>query len=157
MFWRFVLLTAIALLTACASTPPTTVSTDAVHEYCGDYFIYSLCASDYTGDGEVDAVYFIDTKEIFLFRPEAEELASSKLPFHQCAFPMDEELMLASNRLLEIDDDTSYFRKSQIKSGLFTNYLRYAPRVNKCNNEHGKEIETVDDDFHDFDYDDYDD
>ena len=99
-----------------------------------------MCAADYNHNGNVDAFYFEDTKEVFLYREEAQTLVKQYRNFHICAQIIDEELAESADKLLAIDEDTSYLKVAAIKSDLLVNYLRYTPRVNRCNKEHGREI-----------------
>ncbi len=106
-------------------------------EYCDRYFVYQMCAKDFTGDGVVDAMYFEDSKDIFMYREEYKGLVEKYNPFHVCAQIMDDKLTEASSALLTITEDTSLLKRSELKSSIFINYMRYAPDINKCNQENG--------------------
>jgi len=106
-------------------------------EYCDRYFVYQMCTKDFTGDGVVDAMYFEDTKDIFMYREEYKKLIEQYHHFHVCAQIMDEKLTKAGSELLTINENTSLLKRSELKSSIFVNYMRYASDINKCNREHG--------------------
>ncbi|WP_460233603.1 hypothetical protein [Aurantivibrio plasticivorans] len=152
----------IALLAGCSSTPQQTVFEPAVRdEYCSRFFLYRMCAEDFTDNGSVDAVYFEDEREVFLYIEESADVIAKHLAFHPCAQIIDEPLSISSDKLLRFDEDTSYWRETDVKAEIFGHYLRYVDRVSQCNKEKGliTEQESDDsgfDDFDDFEDDEYD-
>ena len=133
------------LLCACASTPP---SNNAVTDlYCARYLFYAMCAQDVTADGQTDFVYFEDSNEIFLFNEKLVKLVPANLKLHKCAQSMDAPLIGATSLLLTVDDDTSFMRRTEIKNGIFYHYMRYVPRISRCNRQFADAQETEEDDF----------
>ncbi|MGH1470180.1 MAG: hypothetical protein ACRBCS_03245 [Cellvibrionaceae bacterium] len=108
-------------------------------EYCDRYFVYQMCAKDFNGDGIVDGMYFEDSKDIFMYREAEKKLVAQYHSFHVCAQIMDEKLTNASSALLTIDDNTSLLKRSELKSSIFVNYMRYANDINRCNKLHGND------------------
>lgn len=142
----------VLLLSACsnqrlAETPvelPTESAQKAVTEssYCDNYFVYQMCAQDINEDGQVDYMYFNDSKEIFM---QSAELAarSARTPWeqlnieaasgmHRCVQTMDNELQQAASALLTINEDTGAFTKTKIKTRLMLSYGRYMGDINRC-------------------------
>lgn len=132
-------------LSACSTAPSTNNSVGEI--FCDRYFVYPMCAQDITGNGRTDLVYFEDSQEIFLFNEKLVSLAPTNLSMHECAQVMDKKLIDAASRLLTIDEDTSFFRRREIKNGIFYHYMRYLPRVSKCNPDIEPLEEEIEDDF----------
>lgn len=147
----------IASISGCSSNQVMFDSALNTKEYCDRYFAYQMCAKDFTGNGVVDGMYFEDSRDIFMYREESKELLQEFHNFHICAQAMDEKLTEASSALLEIDEDTSLIKRSELKSSIFLNYMRYASAINQCNSEHGnKQFDPdAEDDFGLPDDDDY--
>ena len=142
---------ALAALSGCSSVPqtPPTARTQAQSQaqYCGDYMSYAMCVRDIDRDGEVDLIYFADTREIFMIAPgydrgelKIAEHHHDSLPreeygglgIHRCLQPMDNAMRNASSQLLELSDDAGLLRRTQVKSRLLLNYARYLPAINRC-------------------------
>ncbi|MGI1678052.1 MAG: hypothetical protein K6L75_04925 [Cellvibrionaceae bacterium] len=118
-------------------------------EYCDRYFVYRMCAKDFDGDGIVDGMYFEDSNDIFMYRETEKKLVENYHPFHICAQVMDQKLTDASSALLGINEDTSRLKRSELKSSIFVNYMRYASAINQCNKKYGNDNfdMTEEDDF----------
>lgn len=144
----------LILLGACSSTPLDLSRLPPNSRYCDRYFIYRMCAQDLSGDGAVDALYFEDTKEVFLYKPESKNLVVNNLALHRCVQVMDDGISAVSDQLLQITEDTSFFQKADIKAKLMAHYLRYAPKIQKCNEALGIVQTEQEDDFGDFGVDD---
>ncbi len=167
---RFFLLLPL-MLAACAAPPSVKHDSDtaAVVEsapewaaarkpvytlYCDNFFIYEMCAKDIDNNGDVDLVYFSDSKEIFLYREDVQAAVSADLSFHTCAQPMDEELAAIGSELLYISDDMSFFERLEIKRRMLTSYARYKPQINACRKENGIVDSSVNSNFGDENFDD---
>ena len=139
----------LVLLTLCAcSHQPLQFQT--THKlYCDRYLIYRMCAIDVTDNGQADFLYFEDSDQIFLFNPDETNLVPNNLSMHKCAQSMDEPLIEATSRLLTVNDEMSFFEKSEIKNKIFFHYMRYIPRINHCNRAAGEQDDDAseEDDF----------
>ncbi|NIB44953.1 hypothetical protein HBA55_35570 [Pseudomaricurvus alkylphenolicus] len=115
----------------------------AVHDlYCDRYLIYDMCALDVDSDGTADALYFEDTKEVFMYDKEHELRIVGEFGLHPCAQIMDQEMKGASNRLLTISDFMPLSQKLGIKKQLFSSYRRYSPKVDACQSAIASRDET---------------
>ena len=139
-------------LAGCANTPdsdqvrqdPTTT------EYCDNYLIYEMCVRDVDHNGDVDLMYFADTREIFMLSPEYKNAEFANFTRHECLQPMDDEMRAASSQLLYIQNDTSLLKKTQLKSRLLLNYTHYLPEISRC--MHDSNVADSSDDFGDEDF-----
>lgn len=125
----------VLLLGGCASAPLDLTQAPATSRYCDRYFIYRMCVQDIGGDGEVDLMYFEDTMEVFMYRPESTDGVKARLVMHPCAQIMDQGLGDVSTQLLYITDDTGFFQKAELKSELISHYMRYSSKINACNEQ----------------------
>ncbi len=145
MIARFVLVLTIIFLSACSTTPPT--GTNFSQVFCDRYLIYPLCAQDITGNGRTDLVYFEDSREIFLFNQKHSNSLPNNLTMHKCAQRMDRPLIDATSLLLTVNEETGFFRRAEIKNGIFLHYMRYLPRVSRCTPEPAPMDLELEDDF----------
>ena len=120
------------LLASCSSSDIAEVR-PATSEYCDNFLVYDMCARDTNRDGVVDVVYFTDTDEVFMYREGMEGLFPRNLEVHQCAQPMDEDLVATTSRLFFINDETSFLETQDIKGSMMIKYISYMPRVSACN------------------------
>ena len=128
-------------LGACSHQPQQEYAGNTV--YCDRYLIYRMCAIDVSHNGQADFLYFEDSAQIFLFDPERVNLVPANLTMHKCAQSMDEPLINATSRLLTVNDEMSFFERSEIKNKIFYHYIRYVPRINRCNRAAGNQDESV--------------
>ena len=136
----------VVVLSACSHQPQKKF--DAVTNlFCDRYLIYRMCALDVTDNGQTDFLYFEDSREIFLYDPQGSATIPVNLIMHECAQSMDAPLIDATSLLLTVNEEMGFFRKSEIKNKIFYHYMRYVPRINRCNRERNKQEEyDVDDD-----------
>ncbi len=106
---------------------------------CDTWFIYELCAQDYTGDGQFDLLYFDDTKEILMYRPGTREVVQEVLPLHVCAREMGQTTVDAGSAWLYAPEDASVFEILGYKRQLAADYLAAQDEVRECNKQHGIE------------------
>lgn len=145
MLYRVALFPLTLIVVACSSTPTQYA---AVHDvYCDKYLFYPMCAQDISGNGQTDFVYFEDSKEIFLFNQHFLADKPEHLIVHECAQSMDDPLIDAASQILTVSDDTTFLRRSEIKNRIFYHYMRYLPRINRCNESLAEFDENVEDDF----------
>lgn len=151
---RFSAFITLLLIAGCSTTPTQDDSAQAVpkpnQRYCTTYFIYEMCAYDVNADGHADALYFNDTKEVFMYDVAQQLPLYDELPFHPCVHIMDEDLREASTRLLYIYEDTSFAKKTKVKAQLINQYLRYSGSVSACEKEYKKSLPKDTEHFDDF-------
>lgn len=129
------LLCASAILCGCTAatrserSSPQTVDADT---YCDRYLAYDMCVRDLDGNGEVDVMYFADTREVFMLTEAYRRRDIQDLTLHRCVQVMDDRVTQASSALLAIDDNTPSLQRAQVKSRLMLNYARYYPRIDRC-------------------------
>lgn len=130
------------LFCACSHQPtsPNAVST----LFCDRYLFYRMCAVDVSQNGRTDFIYFEDSREIFLFDQKKLSLVPTDLTLHTCAQSMDEPLLDATALLLTVNDEMSFFQRSEIKNKIFYHYMRYVPRINRCKRA---DVDTNNDNF----------
>lgn len=145
MIFRITVIVVVFFLSACSSTPPTNATFSQV--YCDRYLIYPLCAQDISGNGRADLVYFEDSSEVFLFNQKFSKKLPAHLSMHECAQVMDNPLIDATSLLLTVNEDTGFFRRAEIKNGIFLHYMRYLPRVSRCNPQVEPYDLEIEDDF----------
>ena len=146
----------VLLLSACSQQPQLPVDANA-HVYCDRYLLYRMCALDVSNNGQTDFLYFEDSAEIFLFDPKKTNNVPTYLTMHKCAQSMDTSLIDATSLLLTVNDDMSFFRRTEIKNKIFYHYIRYVPRINRCNKEkkQNEDLLAEEDGFGDLDNDDF--
>ena len=144
LLYRVGLLSTV-LLCACSSTPTQYPAVNTL--YCDRYLFYPMCALDVTDNGVTDFVYFEDSQQIFLFNQQLVNQKPDYLVLHKCAQSMDKPLINATSQLLTVSDNTNFLRRSEIKQGIFYHYMRYLPRINRCNNNFAGANESEEDDF----------
>lgn len=125
----------VCLLSACSSQ--TTQTTDNTPQtvnsiYCDSYFVYDMCAVDFDKNGEIDFMYFQDSDEIFMTNPYFPKENLPLKPLHRCVQPMDDGMIVASTRLLSIDEKTSAIETAQIKSRLLIAFIRAQGKMDTC-------------------------
>ena len=118
------------LLTSCTSSLDMTRPVSDF--YCDNFLIYEMCAQDLDQDGEVELVYFTDSKEVFLYRDGSETGLPGTLSMHRCAQPMNDDIVRNTSRLFYISDETTYLERSDIRGSLMMSYVSYLPRVAGC-------------------------
>ncbi|WP_439107950.1 hypothetical protein [Congregibacter sp.] len=116
-------------LAGCASTPDDLRPPGK--EHCESFFIYVLCISDFDVDGQVDYMYFDDTKEIFMYADSMLSELVDVMPLHACAVPMRENTRDLSSQLLYSDDLTLSARLA-VKAKLAVSYRAAQPAINAC-------------------------
>ncbi len=99
---------------------------------CDTYIFLSMCVRDLIGDGEVDIVYFTDTREIFMYREGMREEVGHVMPFHQCAVTLSEDMQATTNRILG-RSDMSLNEELSITRALIANYMAAKPSIDACN------------------------
>jgi len=139
-FVPIILLLSLLLLSACANQRQNTAA--VTNLYCDRYLLYRMCTLDATANGRADFIYFEDSQEIFLFDPDTTTFIPENLTMHHCAQSMDTALLNATSLLLTVNDTMSFFERSEIKNKIFYHYMRYLPRVNRCNNEKNDSEDT---------------
>ena len=144
LLYRVGLLSTV-LLCACSSTPTQYPAVNTL--YCDRYLFYPMCALDITNNGVTDFVYFEDSQQIFLFNQQLVSRKPDHLMLHECAQSMDKPLINATSQLLTVSDNTNFLRRSEIKNGIFYHYMRYLPRINRCNRALQTYDENREDDF----------
>lgn len=146
----------LLLLGACAAPAPreeASAETPAAQTpeprslYCDSFMIYDMCAQDVDGDREVDFLYFDDTKEIFMITEQYQDQTFPGLIRHKCLQILNDGIRNTSTTILNLPDDASRLRRSQLKSRLLAGYAYYLPTINKCMGE-----EELDDDFGESDF-----
>ncbi|WP_439102070.1 hypothetical protein [Congregibacter sp.] len=140
MVFRF--LTAVlfsAVLSACVSTPENTRPPGV--EHCESFFIYVLCISDFDADGQVDYMYFDDTREIFMYADSMLRDLDGVLPLHACAIPMSESTRDLSSQLL-YSDDIGLSARLAVKAKLAVSYRAAQPAVDACNTSQNPSSQT---------------
>jgi len=145
MHYRQFLILSALLLCSCGTTPVANPNLSSL--FCDRYLIYPMCTQDVTGNGRADFVYFEDSQEIFLFNRKLVRQVPSHLTMHECAQTMDRKLIDATSLLLTVNDETGFFRRAEIKNGIFFHYMRYLPRVARCNPQVMPADKDAEDDF----------
>lgn len=115
--------------------------------YCDSFMIYDMCAQDVDGDREVDFLYFDDTKEIFMITEQYQGQSFPGLTRHKCQQILNDSIRNTSTTILNLPEDASRLRRSQLKSRLLASYAYYLPTINKCMGE-----EELDDGFGESDF-----
>lgn len=135
------------LLVACSHQPQ--VNDAVTNLYCARYLLYRMCALDVSGNGQTDFLYFEDSEQIFLFDENKLNKVPNYLTLHECAQSMDPPLIDATSALLTVNDEMSFFRRSEIKNKIFYHYMRYVPRINRCKNDlaDSQDLMAEEDDF----------
>lgn len=121
-------------LTGCAGIPEDdAVGARPVGELrCESFFIYDLCVADLDRNGDVDYMYFDDSREIFMFEPTMRADLARVLPFHPCAIPMSDNNRRYSSQLL-YSDSLSFSQRLSVKAKLAVSYRAAQPAVSACN------------------------
>lgn len=112
--------------------------------YCARYLIYDLCAIDLDHNGSTDALYFDDTKEVFMYDLLYEARVLTQFDMHPCAQIMDDGMKAASTQILTIQDDTPFLEKLSIQKTLIEQYSRYTPKVRACKESFANSLEEED-------------
>lgn len=129
MFRCLTLLFVALLLGGCATTPDDV--RPAGKEHCESFFIYVLCISDLDMDGQVDYMYFDDTRDIFLYAEDMLNQVTQVLPLHPCAIPMSENTRDLSSRLL-YSEGLGISAKLALKGKMAVSYRAAQPAVDAC-------------------------
>jgi hypothetical protein len=108
-----------------------------------------MCAIDVFSDGQTDFVYFEDSQQIFLFDQQLLASIPAFLSLHECAQSMDDPLINATSALLTVNDEMGFLRRAEIKNNIFYHYMRYIPRINRCNRTMTGNDEDSSEDFED--------
>lgn len=119
----------ILWLGACASAPDDGRPPGA--EHCESFFIYVLCISDLNTDGQVDYMYFDDTREIFMYADSMLGQLRNVLPLHACAVPMSAGTRDFSSQLL-YGDDLGVSARLAVKGRLAVSYRAAQPAIDAC-------------------------
>ena len=138
------------LLTACGGLEEKTTSNGKGKLVCDTWFIYELCAQDYTGDGQLDLLYFDDTKEILMYRMGTRELVQEVLPLHVCARAMEQTTVDAGTKMLYAGPEISFIELLGYKRTLAADYLAAQDEVRACNKANGIDAplgDPAEDDF----------
>lgn len=109
--------------------------------------IYDMCAKDVNDDRQADFLYFDDTKEIFMIAEEFQDQTFAGLTRHKCLQILNDSIRDTSTAILNLPDDVSRLRRSQLKSRLLAKYAYYLPTINRCMGE-----EDLDDGFGESDF-----
>lgn len=130
MLKQIIVLLLTVWLGACANTgdqarPPGT-------ERCESFFIYVLCISDLDSDGQVDYMYFDDTREIFMYAESMLSALANVLPLHACAIPLSDNTRKYSSQLL-YNDALGISARLATKAKLAASYRAAQPAVDACN------------------------
>ena len=129
---QLVLLSLVAIMAGCASTPETAPRQANSTTICDSYLILSMCVQDLQGDGTVDMVYFTDTNEAFMYQDGKQGEVAEVMPFHRCAVPLDEGMQATTNRILN-RSDLSLSEELDITRELISNYVAAKPTIDACN------------------------
>ena len=128
---RFLPVAFSAIVMGCQSLPEGARPANAL--YCDNFMVYGMCARDMNKDGEVDFVYFEDSKQAFMFRRGAERLFPRNLEMHPCATPMDEDVVTTTSRVFFVDEETTLLEKTDIRGNLMLKYMAALPEITACN------------------------
>jgi hypothetical protein len=101
--------------------------------YCDNFLVYKMCARDMDRDGIVEFVYFEESEVVFMWREGARDDIPADMEIHQCAEAMPSELVVTTNRVFFVDDETSYLERQDIRGGMMIEYITALPRVAACN------------------------
>jgi hypothetical protein len=126
---RTTILLLVLWLGACASTPGNVRPPGK--EHCESFFIYVLCISDLDADGQVDYMYFDDTREIFMYADHMLSQLNDVLPLHACAIPMSDRTRDYSSQLL-YGDDLGISARLVVKGKMAVSYRAAQPAVDAC-------------------------
>lgn len=129
MFRSLTLLFFTLWLGACATTPDDV--RPAGKEHCESFFIYVLCISDLDMDGQVDYMYFDDTRDIFMYAESMLTQVTEVLPLHPCAIPMSASTRDLSSQLL-YSDGLGISAKLALKGKMAVSYRAAQPAVDAC-------------------------
>lgn len=110
--------------------------------------IYDMCAKDVNGDQQADFLYFDDTKEIFMIAEEYQDRSFRGLSRHKCLQILKDSIRDTSTAILNLPDDASRLRRSQLKSRLLAQYAYYLPTINRCMGEDDLDDEFGESDFY---------
>ncbi|MFK7978294.1 MAG: hypothetical protein AB8C02_19320 [Halioglobus sp.] len=128
-----VVLTVVALVSGCASSPPEPAEDRAVGKaVCDTYIILSMCVEDIDLDGTVDMVYFTDTLEAFMYQDGKKSEVEQVMPFHRCAVPLNEGMQTTTNRILNRANLT-FSQELDITRKLLASYRAAKPEIDACN------------------------
>lgn len=132
MFSRslFVLLCAASVV-SCRSYPNGERPSNAL--YCDNFMVYEMCARDMNRDGVVEFVYFQESQQAFMYRPDAERLLPRGLEMHPCATEMDEDVVRTTSRVFFVDEETTLLEKTDIRGSLMLKYMAALPEITACN------------------------
>jgi hypothetical protein len=96
---------------------------------CGSFFVYDMCMTDARGDQRVDYIYFADSKEVFMYRPDVS--LPGELPLHRCAMVMREDVVVHSSSLL-YGEDLGLLEEMDVKRKLLLSYMAAKSDVDGC-------------------------
>jgi len=121
------------LLGACSSSSTRDMSKASPQNlYCDNYLSYRMCVQDTSGNGEVDLMYFADTREIFMSSTAIDQASQPGLGVHRCHQDMDRSMQIAASQLLSLSESDSALHSSSLKTKLIMNYARYSAKVSTC-------------------------
>jgi hypothetical protein len=140
---------ALALLFAlclggCAGTPE--LNRPPGIQGCESFFIYVLCVSDLDENGQVDYMYFDDSRDIFMYEETMLAQLEGVLPFHDCAIPMSKSTRDYSSQLL-YDEALGLAERLRLKGKLIMNYRAAQPAVDACHSASHNNSDYSDDPF----------
>ena len=100
--------------------------------YCDSFMIYTMCAEDITGDGEVDLFFFEDDDQIFFYRERSLMKIVDKHLFHPCMEKMNNNLLNIGSQLFFIQNKEDLVQRMSLKTRLMGIYISYLPVINSC-------------------------
>ena len=119
--------------------------------YCDSFMIYTMCAEDLNGNGEVDLFFFEDDDQIFFYRKGYLNNAITSHLFHSCMQEMDNDLVKIGSKLFQIKKSGDIVQRISIQTKLMAFYVSYLPVISSCQRT------STEDNYeeNDFDYNDY--
>jgi hypothetical protein len=121
-------------ISACSLDPLVDQSSAVGRTVCDSYIVLDMCVQDIVGDQQVDMIYFIDTKEIFMYREGMKEQVGQLMPFHRCAIHLSADMQATTNRILD-RKNLSFTEELAITKDLLANYLAARPTIEACEAE----------------------
>ena len=119
--------------------------------YCDQFMIYTMCAEDLTGSGEVDLFFFEDDDQIFFYREGSLQNAMSTHLFHPCMQKMHDDLVVVGSKLLSLKKKGALLERMSLQTKLMSFYIRYLPVISSCQRSNKKIDDTRLDSFNDSD------
>ena len=120
-----------ALVSGCASfeSNQTLGAAEDGKTKCGSFFVYDMCLTDSKGDRRVDYMYFSDTREVFMYTPDAR--LPEELALHRCAMEMQEDVVTHSSSLL-YGENLGLLEEMDVKRKLLVSYMAAKNDVDGC-------------------------